>query len=299
MPSLVKRYRIAGGDVVSRVGDLLFLRSYDTTLAQIDLSKLPPVRKKTKIKFPMTVAKLDGKRWIIHCHDYSTKPIRLPVLVSSSPLVVGRDLAKKMLGRGMMHVEAIDRRVYAHDVDADPEVLMRLGGDAFEVVDGVEKASGDTFGKAITGDGHEVLIWDGDGYEHDGERLRKTFALGASNVDWSAVPAGPGAFYYLSDRKLMLATRGKKPRSVHAKAKSIMRIAAGPSGSLLLKYADNAQRWQLGVYDGDVRGYRANKLGTQRDVLFAVEWSAKAGQIFVLTADHGMIAVEPEELGYL
>lgn len=75
---MVKRFRMAAGDVVSRVGDLLFLRSYDATLAQIDLGKLPPVRTKTKIKFPMTVAKLDGKRWIVNCHDYSTKPIRLP-----------------------------------------------------------------------------------------------------------------------------------------------------------------------------------------------------------------------------
>lgn len=290
---------MAAGDVVARVGDLLFLRSYDTTLAQIDLSKLPPVRKKTKIKYPMTVAKLDGKRWVIHCHDYSTKPIRLSVLVSSSPLVAGRDLAKKMPGRGMQHVEVLDGRVYAHDVDADPEVLMRYAGDAFEVVTGVEKARGDTFGKAVTGDGREVLIWDGDGYEHDGQRLRRTFALGATNVDWSAVPAGPGAFYYLSDRKLMLATRGKKPRSVHAKAKHIMRIAPGPAESLLLQFGDNPQRWQFGVYDGDVRGYRANKLGTQRDVLFAVEWSEKAGRIFVLTSDHGMIAVEPEQVGYL
>src|SRR5262249_59166111 len=70
-------------------------------------------------------------------------------------------------------------------------------------------------GIARLADGSEVLIWEGDGYEWDGKKFRRTFRLGikdANHFDTAlTAPAGDDGFFYLSNRRLFEIHRRKKP----------------------------------------------------------------------------------------
>src|SRR5262249_10399683 len=65
-------------------------------------------------------------------------------------------------------------------------------------------------GVARLADGTAVAIWDGDGYESDGDRFRKTFGLGIDEGEslWTSVPAAEDGLFYLSGRRLFEAHRG-------------------------------------------------------------------------------------------
>lgn len=98
---------------------------------------------------------------------------------------------------------------------------------------------------AQTGDGSEVLIWGGHGYEltdktglaESGEdHFRETFALmdPVTNMDWTSIPAGPDGFYYLDGGTLYEIRRGSAsvPRLPN---KNFMHVRPGPDGALLLR----------------------------------------------------------------
>ena len=87
-------------------------------------------------------------------------------------------------------------------------------------------------GKVTLATGDEVLVWDGAGYEWDGARFVRRWELEArepGGIDgWVSVPWGADGFFYLSDRKLMYARRGRGPVSVHPDAENILHLSAGP-----------------------------------------------------------------------
>jgi hypothetical protein len=98
---------------------------------------------------------------------------------------------------------------------------------------------------ARTGDGSEVLIWGGYGYElsdesnsakPDRNRFRETFSLMSpvTNIDWTSVPAGPDSFYYIDSGTLYEIRRGSTSVP-HLPNKNIMHVRPGPNGALLLK----------------------------------------------------------------
>lgn len=97
-------------------------------------------------------------------------------------------------------------------------------------------------GIARLNDGSEVLIWDGEGYEWDGEKFQHTFTLGLTDPydDLSAVPVGQDGFFFIHKRKLYEAHRGKKTKRRGARAwTNIMSMMPGPEHGLLLKEGDN------------------------------------------------------------
>jgi hypothetical protein len=96
------------------------------------------------------------------------------------------------------------------------------------------------------GNGGDVVVWDGDGYELRGERFEKTFATAAEpcHGDWSSVPAGADGFFYLSARRLFEVHRGGVPTAHAPKWTNLTHVGQGPGGGLVLKEGDNK--------DGDV-----------------------------------------------
>lgn len=113
----------------------------------------------------------------------------------------------------------------------------------------------DLSGKPKTGvvqlaDGGNVVIWGEDGYEWNGERFERTFALflKPSHDDWTWAPTGTdgSGFFYLSLRSLYATHRIFRGRKVKPRVTgwNIRSVGRGPSGSLLLRLGDND--------DGDV-----------------------------------------------
>jgi hypothetical protein len=92
--------------------------------------------------------------------------------------------------------------------------------------------------------GSEILVWDGEGYEWDGRRFRKTFALEINDFYPELVPAGNDGFYYINRRKLFEIHPGRKPVEHAPKWNNIMGAMPGPSGGILLLEGGNP--------DGDI-----------------------------------------------
>jgi hypothetical protein len=69
-------------------------------------------------------------------------------------------------------------------------------------------------GKVALGDGTDVFIWDGSGYEWTGTQFEKRWELaaGSANLEGLAtLPWGTESYFYLSKGKVMFARRGEKP----------------------------------------------------------------------------------------
>lgn len=122
---------------------------------------------------------------------------------------------------------------------------------------------------------------------------RATFA-----ADWSSVPAGPGAFVYLSNRLAFHAERGKTPRRVASKVRNVMRLSPGPSGSVLMLMGDDARAWQVAAIRNDrsVAGLRSSDFAKRGVRAVAFEWSEKAGALYVVT-ETAIVVVPRSKLG--
>lgn len=98
-------------------------------------------------------------------------------------------------------------------------------------------------GAARLATGADILIWDGHGYERNGEAFIRTFTLDAdgNHGDWTSVPAGKTGFYFLSGRRLYETHHGGIPKRRAAFLTNIMEISEGPTGTLLLKQGDNPE----------------------------------------------------------
>lgn len=105
-------------------------------------------------------------------------------------------------------------------------------------------APGFVHGSVQLGDGEDVLIWDGQGYERRGSGWERTFATdlrAASGLSWTSAPAGDDGFYYLSDRQLYEVHRGSPPVRVLPTVDNIMDVRPGPGASLILRQGQNKQ----------------------------------------------------------
>jgi hypothetical protein len=95
-------------------------------------------------------------------------------------------------------------------------------------------------------DGSEVFVWDGEGYEWDGNQFQKTFPLGLTNPydAFSAIPIGEDGFFFVTGRKLFEVHRGGSAIRHAPLCENVMAVLPGPAGGLLLKEGDNP--------DGDI-----------------------------------------------
>lgn len=295
-----KQWHIPDGgieDVVARVGDVLFVRTGNRTLVSIDVSSVPPKIAKAPVRFPLWLAPYGRKRWLVLHHR--SAPMPLTLTDTSDPMKPGKDAVPRSPGRRIREVALVDGDVYVQDIDVHPPRLLRVQGGALVEVAGVPPGKEPTCGKAVTGDGDEILIWNGDGYEKRGDKLVKTFALAAkAHGEWNAVPAGHG-FYFTSSRRVLVAERGKKPRALHPRATKVMHLSEGPDGALLCVFGSNPKRWQVGVFhNGAMATFTNGDLGTQRDTIMKGYWSARARHVFLVAVDADLVAIPAATFGW-
>lgn len=92
-------------------------------------------------------------------------------------------------------------------------------------------------GKVALGDGTNVLIWDGDGYEWTGTKFEKRWELGAGSANLEGMitlPWGTESFFYLSSGKVMFARRGEKPVRVLPDVPFARFLSHGPNDSVFV-----------------------------------------------------------------
>lgn len=92
-------------------------------------------------------------------------------------------------------------------------------------------------GKVALGDGTDVFIWDGDGYEWTGTQFEKRWELAAGSANLEGLvtlPWGTESFFYLSSGKAMFARRGAKPVRVLPDVDSAHFLSRGPNDSVFV-----------------------------------------------------------------
>ncbi len=223
----------------------------------LDLSVFPPRTRPRAGVVPLGVARSRRGRWAILGFD-PTSDLRQRGLWLADEFggparqidCDGRRLADDVVFIGERAVLFPDRHAVLADAEAPypsstdggpprledelPAALRtRLGG-----------APGFVHGSVQLGDGEDVLIWDGHGYERRGSGWERTFAIdlrAVSGVSWTWAPAGDDGFYYLSDRQLFEVHRGSPPVRVLPTVDNIMDVRPGPEGSLILRQGQNKQ----------------------------------------------------------
>ena len=170
--------------------------------------------------------------------------------------------------RGPCHVWTIGDRVVIADRSPDPNGppecrrAFLLCGDSFEVIDELPPVQSfkerplssptHAHGKATLGDGTEVLIWDGTGYEWADGGFRPTWDLGILNnflsAGLSSVPHGPDGFFILSDRRVFHAERDKTPVPILSDATNVMGLSPGPADSVILSFGQNSRSLTACLY---------------------------------------------------
>lgn len=171
----------------------------------------------------------------LYAADWPTNPAAEPLGVLPCPG-----------GIEMVNVWALAGRVVAHDRLIDgkrPPATHRaylLDGDRWREAPGlppVTRFKGAKFlrhqahgnGKVTLGDGTDVFVWDGDGYEWTGTRFERRWELAAGSAHLHgvvALPWGTGGFFFLSEGRVMFARRGRKPVRVLADVPYAHRLAA-------------------------------------------------------------------------
>jgi hypothetical protein len=157
-------------------------------------------------------------------------------------------------GINMVNVWSIAGHVVAHERLIDgkhPPATHRaylLEGDQWLEAPGLQpvtKFRGSKFlhhqehgnGKVTLGDGTDVFVWDGDGYEWTGTQFEKRWELaaGSANLDGLVtLPWGAESFFYSSSGKVMFARRGEKPVRVLPDVNYAHFLSHGPNDSVFV-----------------------------------------------------------------
>lgn len=156
-------------------------------------------------------------------------------------------------GIGMVNVWSIAGQVVAHERLIDGKqppathFAYLLDGDTWREAPGLPpvkqflkgslKHQVHGNGKVALGDGTDVFIWDGDGYEWDGARFEKRWELAAGSAGLEGLvtlPWGTESFFYLSKGRVMFARRGKPPVRVLPDVDSAHFLSLGPNDSVFV-----------------------------------------------------------------
>lgn len=92
-------------------------------------------------------------------------------------------------------------------------------------------------GKVAIGDGTDVFIWDGSGYEWTGARFEKRWELAAGSAQLEGLvtlPWGTESFFYLSKGRVMFARRGEAPVRLLPDVDSAHFLSLGPNESVFV-----------------------------------------------------------------
>ncbi len=277
-------------DMVGRVGDHVFLRLGDDSLARVDIGVVPPTIERLPIDHATFVGRLD-ERWLTVERRKDERPFRFRLFAREGGLETRAfEAAPRWPGRALTNVGLVGGRLFGRDEDETQPTLLQWTDKNLEPVVELARAKGtrgSVFGTARTGDEADVVVWDGDGYELVRGKLVKTFPLGAARFGgFSTAPAPGGAFHYTLDGRVFVAERGKKPRAVATKTRNVQRLAAGPGGGTLLRLGDNRQAWAIALLRNDrVVGLSKKAITHPDDDVHGVEWSSTADAVMVFTSE--------------
>jgi hypothetical protein len=271
----------------------------------LDLSVFPPRSRLRKGEFAIGAARSRGGRWaLLASVDAEARPRVFDLRFVDELGGEARRVAAE--DRSLDHLAAsVGDRVYVFPSSDGVRYKKTFhpwwsDGGPLQVDEGLPAAVGVEIGKlgpsfthgsVQLGDGGDVLIWDGNGYERRGEGWEATFAIAAqpSHVRWSSVPAGSDGFYYLSNRQLFEVHRGGAPIRHLPTMDNVMGIAPGPGGSLILVEGQNKQGDVAKVYfpaEGRYTGLDREDFGASESKGFrAVVWSRAAGLVLGLHYD--------------
>ena len=276
--------------IVGRVDDVLCARLGDDSLLTIDLGRVPPAIERLAIDYPTFVDRI-GTDWLTVERRKDDRPFRFRLFRHARSLDrAAKDAAPDYPGRALVDVGRAGEHIFGRE-DAVPPILLRHVGSTFTPVAGIAPAKGRkdeyVIGWARTGDGADVLVWDGNGYEWNGARFTKTFPLSLTTTygGWTSAPSEGGSFYFALDGHVSRAERGKKATGVATKVRNVQRLAAGPAGSVLFRLGDNKAGWAVALCrDGKAVGLDKTQVTDADDDVHAIEWSERAGCFFVVTS---------------
>lgn len=139
---------------------------------------------------------------------------------------------------GVSWVGFLGERVVANPYNLGDLVereLLVQSGSTLGTLEGAPKVQGFVSPCVVRlGDGADVLWWESDGYELNGDEFVRTFDLGPKPAGGWAVPWGEDGFFYLSRGQLFEVRRGEPPRQHAPWLENINTLTAGPEGALLL-----------------------------------------------------------------
>ena len=158
-----------------------------------------------------------------------------------------------------------------------------------------------THGSVALGNGKDLLVWDGDGYELVDGKFKKTWLLGIDEpYDFMTLPWGEDGFYYLQDREIFRARFGSKPEKVMTGVENVMGIHPGPEGSILFYLGDNDAGYVGGIWfpeDDNYIPFRPSELNSKLSShdFDSVHWSDKTRRFYVVVR-HGIFTIAGKQI---
>lgn len=218
----------------------------------IDVAQWPPKVTKLRGLFVHSVAAAAGNRWLLAGHKGELMHRAwLYDGITITELSHREDERTSGFGGGAWHGDemllwAEDRYPYPYQLPAVEWRPLRRDGVDYQPLAELPAVSSSAnphvrLGRAVTGDGSEVLVYQDKGYERHGDELVATFDLGGFLTEtFSSVPCGNDGFLYPRDNALYEVHRGQPPFPVVERV-VIMEVTPGPQGAAILRLGENRQ----------------------------------------------------------
>lgn len=274
--------------------------------AFVDFSQLPPPVVVHPNVFLISLDRLPDGRFVtcamptnpvgeyrvrLYPADWPTNPGAEPLAVLPCPGGISMVNVWSIAGRVVAHQRLIDgkhppaaHRAYLLDSDkwhrapGLPPVTQFLTGTLPHQVHGN--------GKVTLGDGTDVLIWDGDGYEWTGKEFEKRWELSAGDANLEGLvtlPWGTQSFFYLSNGKVMFARRGKKPVRLLPDVEFAGHLSRGPNDSVFVSIYGDPKRTVVRQWFPEAGNYvpllRANLKLSRSTICPHLHWSAETKHV--------------------
>jgi len=158
-----------------------------------------------------------------------------------------------------------------------------------------------TYGSVTLGNGRNILVWDGDGFELVDGQLKKTWPLGIDEpYDFMTLPWGDDGFYYFEDRSVFRVKPDTKREQVMTGVENVMGFWSGPNGSILFYLGDNDTGYVGGIWYPNDDVYipiRPSEFSTKLSShdFDSVHWSDKTRHFYAVVRD-GVFTVPAEQL---
>ena|GEM_PF-1048809 len=143
-------------------------------------------------------------------------------------------------------------------------------------------------GKVALGDGTDVFVWDGNGYEWTGTQFEKRWELAAGRANLEGLitqPWGTESFFYLSGGKVMFARRGEKPVRLLPDIERAGHLSRGPNDSVFVSIYGDPKRTVVRQWFPEAGNYvpllRANLKLSRSTICPRLHWSAETKHVHI------------------